>query len=143
MADLRVLVVEDTPDLLDLLLQALPLLGGFRVFGASNGSAGLRQYEQVQPDCVVVDVRLPELSGYQVVRALRGDPATAQTALILYTALAQDRERLVGLACGADLFLTKPILPSELAQAIRQVVARTPAERVAAYRALVEAQGAE
>jgi CheY-like chemotaxis protein len=139
MQDVTVLIVEDNVELLDLLMHSLPVLGGFRVLGAKNGLEGLLQFEQERPDCVVVDVRMPELNGYQLVRALRGDSATAQTPLIILTALTQDRDRFAGLASGVDLFLNKPILPFDLAQAIQQVLARTSAEREAAYRALVEA----
>jgi len=138
MHDVTVLIVEDNAELLDLLLQSLPVLGGFRVFGAKDGFDGLIQFEQVRPDCVVIDVRMPELNGYQFVRVLRGDPASAATPLIILTALTLDRDRFVGLASGADLFLNKPVLPSELAQAIQQVLTRTTAEREAAYRSLVE-----
>ena len=143
MPSLRVLIIEDNPNLLTLLLDALPLLGDFQVFGATDGREGLLHCEQIQPDCVVVDVLLPELNGYQCVRALGGDPATSQTAIILCTALAENRDRFVGLACGADLYVTKPILPAELARAIQQVAARTPTERAAAYLTLVHAQGTE
>ncbi len=138
MHEVTVLVVEDNAELLELLLHSLPALGGFRVVGAADGFEGLLQYEKVHPDCVVVDVRMPELNGYQFVRALRGDPATAATPLIILTALTQERDRFVGLASGADLFLTKPVLPSDLAQAIRLALARSVAEREAAYRALAE-----
>lgn len=138
MHEVTVLIVEDNAELLELLLQSLPLMGDFRVFGAKDGFEGLLQFEQVQPDCVVVDVRMPELNGYQFVRALRGDPATAQIPLIILTALSQSRDRFVGLASGADLFLNKPAMPSELARAIQQVLARTTAEREAAYQSLAE-----
>lgn len=138
MSDVTVLIVEDNAELLELLLQALPVLGGFRAFGAKDGLEGLLQFEEIRPDCVVVDVRLPELNGYQFVRALRGDPTTADTPLIILTALTQDRDRFVGMASGVDLFLTKPVMPFDLAQAILQVMARTSAEREAAYRTLAE-----
>ena len=140
MQEVRVLIVEDNSDLLDLLLQALPALGPFQVTGAPDGLAGLLTFEEVRPDCVVVDVRMPELNGYQFVRALRGDPQTAATPLIILTALTQDRDRFVGLASGVDLFLTKPVLPFDLAQAILQVMARSQEERQSAYLAFVEQQ---
>ena len=140
MQEVKVLIVEDNSDLLDLLLQALPVLGPFRVTGAPDGLAGLLQFEEVHPDCVVIDVRMPELNGYQFVRVLRGDPQTAATPLIILTALTQDRDRFVGLASGVDLFLTKPVLPFDLAQAILQVMARTQAERQSAYLSLLEHQ---
>jgi len=138
MHDVTVLIVEDNPELLDLLLQSLPVLGGFRVFGAKDGLEGLVQFEEIHPDCVVVDVRMPEINGYQFVRALRGDPATANTPLIILTALTQDRDRFAGLASGADLFLNKPVLPFDLAQAIQGVLERSAAERQAAYETLIE-----
>ncbi len=140
MQEVRVLIVEDNSDLLDLLLQALPALGPFQVTGAPDGLAGLLTFEEIHPDCVVVDVRMPELNGYQFVRALRGDPQTAATPLIILTALTQDRDRFVGLASGVDLFLTKPVLPFDLAQAILQVMARSQEERESAYLAFVEQQ---
>ena len=83
---------------------------------------------------------MPELNGYQLVRALRGDPQTAATPLIILTALTQDRERFIGLASGVDLFLTKPVLPFDLAQAILQVMTRTRAERQSAYLSLLDHQ---
>ncbi len=140
MQEVRVLIVEDNSDLLDLLLQALPALGPFQVTGAPDGLAGLLTFEEIHPDCVVVDVRMPELNGYQFVRALRGDPQTAATPLIILTALTQDRDRFVGLASGVDLFLTKPVLPFDLAQAILQVIARSQEERESAYLSFVEQQ---
>jgi CheY-like chemotaxis protein len=142
MQEVTVLIVEDNADLLELLLQALPALGNFRVYGAKDGFDGLVQFQQVQPDCVVVDVRMPELNGYQYVRALRGDPATAHTPLIILTALTLDRDRFVGLASGADIFLMKPVMPSDLAEAIQQALTRTTAEREAAYRSLLEESAA-
>lgn len=138
MHEVTVLIVEDNPELLDLLLQSLPVLGGFRVIGAKDGLDGLMQFDQARPDCVVVDVRMPELNGYQFVRAMRGDAETADTPLIILTALTTDRDRFAGMASGVDLFLNKPVLPFDLAQAIHQVMERSSIERQAAYQALVE-----
>jgi CheY-like chemotaxis protein len=138
MREVTVLLVEDNAELLELLMLSLPALGPFRVFGAPDGVAGLMQFTELHPDCAIIDVRMPELSGYQLVRILRGDPETAATPLIILTALTQERDQFTGLASGADLFLTKPTLPSDLAQAIEQVMGRTSAEREDAYLSLVE-----
>lgn len=102
-----VLIVEDNPDLLDLLLLALPRLGPFKVVGVSDGIAGLEKCYEVCPQCMVIDIKMPGLDGYQLVRALRGDPDTASIPLIILTALAQEKEQFAGLAAGADFYIPK------------------------------------
>ena len=133
-----VLIVEDNTELLDLLLLALPRLGGFNVVGATDGVAGLEQFYEQRPQCVVIDVKMPELNGYQLVRLLRGDPETAPTPLIILTALAQDKDQFAGLAAGADLYLIKPVSPVDLAAAINQVIAISEADRLQRWQALLE-----
>ncbi|HEU5367913.1 MAG TPA: response regulator [Ktedonobacterales bacterium] len=135
-----VLIVEDNPDLLDLLLMALPRLGPFRVVGVSDGIAGLEQFYAQRPQCVVIDVKMPGLDGYQLVRALRGDPETAAAPLIILTALAQQKEQFAGLAAGADLYLVKPVTPQDLVAAIRQVIALSDADRLQRLQALLDTE---
>lgn len=135
-----VLIVEDNPDLLDLLLLALPRLGPFRVVGVSDGIAGLEQFYALRPQCVVIDVKMPGLDGYQLVRALRGDPETAATPLIILTALAQQKEQFAGLAAGADLYLVKPVTPQDLVAAIRQVIALSEADRLQRLQTLLDTE---
>ncbi len=122
MSTARVLIVEDDTDLREFLLAALPHYGGFQVTCAADGIQGLIQAVEAQPDCMVIDVKMPGLDGYQLVRALRGDPATATIPLIILTALAQDRDRFTGMASGADRFAQKPIRPRELADIILAVM---------------------
>ena len=133
-----VLIVEDNADLLDLLLLSLPRLGPFKVCGVSNGIAGLEQFYELRPQCVVIDIKMPGLDGYQLVRALRGDPETAGTPLIILTALAQQKDHFAGLAAGADLYLIKPVTPQALVEAIRQVIALSETERLARLEALLD-----
>lgn len=125
----RVLVVDDDPELLTALAEGLELVGGYEVAAASDGASGLEHFFSFHPDCVVVDVRMPGLSGYQFVRALRGDPDTAQTPIIVLSALVQDHEQLAGLLSGADAYLTKPIKIADLVKVIDQAVFLTSEER--------------
>lgn len=83
----RVLLVDDNPDLLDSLAFALRTLGGFRVDTATDGADGLGRAIEIMPHCVIIDVKMPAIDGYQLVRALRGDPATASIPLIVLSAL--------------------------------------------------------
>lgn len=133
-----VLIVDDNPLLLEFMQDALQELGNFSVVSAANGIEGLEQFYQIRPACVVIDVKMPGLNGYQLVRALRGDPETAQTPLILLTALAQDIDQLVGHATGADHYLRKPIDPLELVQAIDQAIKLSAEERIQHLLSLAE-----
>jgi DNA-binding response OmpR family regulator len=133
-----VLVVDDNADLLDLLVDTLQYFGRFNVIGAADGIAGLEHYFTYHPDCIVIDVKMPGLDGYQLVRALRGDPASAATPVIILTALAQDKDRFTGLASGADRYIVKPIKPQDLAALIREVIGIAEEERQARMLTLAE-----
>ena len=117
-----VLIVDDDLELLQLLTDCLELLGNFRVVQAVDGMQGLEQYFKTRPDCVIIDVKMPGLDGYQLVRALRGDPASAQTPLIMLTALAQEQQQFAGLALGADQYLIKPVAARELVGAVKRAL---------------------
>jgi CheY-like chemotaxis protein len=125
----RVLVIDDDPALLQAISDGLELVGGYEVISVSDGASGLECFFAAQPDCVVVDVRMPGLNGYQFVRALRGDPETAQTPVIVLSALIQDHEQLAGLLTGADAYLTKPVKIVDLVMTIDQAVSLTEEER--------------
>ncbi len=118
----RVLVVDDDRALIELLIDSLRLLGHYEVVVADDGDTGLAMYYKLRPDCVVVDVRMPKLNGYYLVRALRGDPATAQTPIVMLSAMVQDRDKLVGLMSGADAYLIKPVKIAELIAAIEHAM---------------------
>ena len=118
-ASRRVLVIDDDPDLIALLSDGLGLLGGYDVVVARDGASGLDRVYEVRPDCVVVDVRMPGLNGYQFVRALRGDPATAQLPVVVLSALIRDRDKLAGLLTGADAYLFKPVRIHDLLQTLQ------------------------
>jgi DNA-binding response OmpR family regulator len=138
---ITVLIIDDNLELLEVLSEGLELAGLFSVVTASDGAQGLESCLTYHPDCLVIDVKMPELNGYQLVRALRGDPETAEIPLILLTALAQDYERFAGLAAGTDRYLIKPVTPRELAAAIRDVLALSAQEREQRYTQLVEEGG--
>ncbi len=125
----RVLVVDDNPDLLFLVSESLSQLGGCEVVTAENGIEGLERYYETNPDCVIIDVKMPGLDGYQLVRALRGDSSSRATPLVILSALIQERERMAGLLSGADQYLMKPIAPVELVAAIQRVLAENAQQR--------------
>jgi CheY-like chemotaxis protein len=134
----KVLIVDDNPNLLSIITDSLLELGDFQVVTAADGAEGLAAFYAEHPDCMVIDVKMPGLDGYQLVRAIRGDPETAGTPLVILTALVQDSNRLAGMAAGVDCYLTKPVKPQDLVAAIQQAIARSEAERRQQLRVLVE-----
>jgi CheY-like chemotaxis protein len=132
-----ILIVDDNHDLLALITESLTMLGSFTVVTADNGADGLARAVELRPDCVVIDVRMPGIDGYQLIRALRGDPETAALPLVILTALTQDRYHIAGLLSGADQYLTKPIKPPDLVAAIQGSIRLSEADRRARLEALL------
>lgn len=136
-----VLVVDDNADLRDLVAESLRKLGDFTVATATNGVEGLERYFALRPDCVVIDVKMPGLDGYQLVRALRGDAASQTTPLVILSAMVQDRDRLGGFLSGADAYLVKPVSPLQLVETITHVMSQSEQDRERHVRALLDGSG--
>ena len=120
----RVLVVDDEPDVL--LLCRLNLeQRGHDVLEAPNGDVALERAREGAPDVVVLDLMLPGMDGYQVLRSLRAGEGTSAIPVVVLTAksLQADRERSREL--GAAAFLTKPFLPEELCDMVDRVLGRS------------------
>jgi class 3 adenylate cyclase len=117
----RILVVDDTPQNVRLLADLLGVKG-YAVSTASSGREALARVAAEPPDLILLDVVMPEMSGYEVCRTLRENPATALLPVVLVTALDPGPERIKGLEAGADDFLTKPIHQAELLARVRSLL---------------------
>ena len=114
---MKVLLVDDDSDLLDVTSYALRR-EGFDVIGATDGLQALRRWTVDQPDVVVLDVGLPKLSGFEVLRRIEQN---GSTPVILLTALRSEDDIVKGFRLGADDYVTKPFSPRELTMRIRAV----------------------
>ena len=119
-----VLVADDDPDIRELVAFKLEQ-AGLEVTVAEDGPAALRAAQAAVPDVAVLDVTMPGLSGIDVCRALRGEPATAGVAVILLTARAMEADVAAGLGAGADDYVVKPFSPRELMSRVEAVLSRS------------------
>jgi two-component system alkaline phosphatase synthesis response regulator PhoP len=136
----KVLVIDDNPTIVELIKYAVNLQGSYEVVVAFDGVQGLERVYTEQPDCVIVDVKMPRMDGYQLVRSLRGDPRTVDIPLIILSAMTRDEDQMVGFLSGVDEYLTKPFKPAGLHAAMERVMHLTPAERQQRMDHLVQAQ---
>jgi len=121
---MRVLVVEDEPDLLASLLQALRE-DGYAVDGAADGEDGLFKAETYNYDAIVLDIMLPGIDGWEVLRRLR---RARKTPVLMLTARDAIRDRVRGLDTGADDYLVKPFDLEELLARLRALIRRAASQ---------------
>ena len=121
---MRVLVVEDEPDLLGSLTKALRE-DGYAVDGAADGEEGLYKAESCDYDAIVLDIMLPGIDGWELLRRLR---KTKKTPVLLLTARDTVRDRVRGLDTGADDYLVKPFELEELLARLRAIIRRSASQ---------------
>lgn len=115
----KILVIEDETAIRNNLARFLRA-ENFEVMTAENGLLGVAAAREGRPQLIICDIRMPELDGYGVLAALRQDPATARIPFMFLTASADSSERHIGLAQGADEYMTKPFTLPDLLAAIQR-----------------------
>ncbi len=132
----RILLVEDEGDLVDLLSYNLSR-EGYQIDIATSGSVALERLRERLPDLVLLDLMLPDVSGTEICRRLKGAAETMHVPVVMMTARAEEIDRIVGLELGADDYVTKPFSVRELLLRIRAVLRRTraPAAPIAEAKA--------
>ncbi len=120
----KILIVDDDRDtlrLVGLLLQRK----GYEIIAAERGSQGLEKAFQETPDLILLDVMMPDMDGFEVLKQVRENPATSGIPVIMFTAKTQVDDKVAGFEAGADDYLTKPTHPSELTARVKALLARS------------------
>lgn len=117
----KVLVIEDDPQIA-MIVQIKLKNNGFDVVIAKDGGAGLAAAKEQRPDMILLDVMIPVMDGYQVLRAVRSDPDLQHTPVIMLTAKGQERDILAGFKDGATDYIVKPFSPSEVVARVQRLI---------------------
>src|SRR5262249_33560699 len=117
-SDFTILVIDDEPDILELVVYNLHQ-EGYRVLQARTGEGGLELARRERPSLIVRDVMVPDLPGVEICRSLRANAVTARIPIIMLTARSSEVDRVSGFESGADDYVTKPFSVRELALRVR------------------------
>jgi DNA-binding response OmpR family regulator len=119
----KIVVIEDEPDILEVLCYNLKR-EGYEVFPASDGHRGLSLIRKESPDLVLLDLMLPGMDGVEICGAIKKDPQTQSTLIIMVTAKGEESDIVLGLGVGADDYISKPFSPKELIARVKAVLRR-------------------
>jgi two-component system alkaline phosphatase synthesis response regulator PhoP len=117
-----ILVADDEPDLLFMTSFTLRSLGGFEVIEAHNGEEALELALRKRPALLVLDIKMPRLTGYDVCKHIRQEPQLAHTPVILLSAKGQKTELDAGWDAGATEYILKPYAPDVLVKRVQELL---------------------
>lgn len=120
----RLVVADDQDDLLDMMVDALGM-EGYQVRGARNGAEALDMVKADPPDIVVLDLNMPQKTGFEVCKELKDDPSFQHLPIIMLSGTTELDDKVQGMELGADDFVTKPVNLVELLARIRMILRRT------------------
>ena len=123
----KILVCDDERSIVRLIQVNLERQG-WQVVTAYDGKEGLEKIMSEKPDICVLDVMMPYMDGFEVLKNLRREPSTQKLPVVMLTAKAQDKDVFEGYHYGADVYLTKPFNPMELVTFIKRIIAGSDSE---------------
>ena len=119
----RILIAEDEPDIRELVAFTLRF-AGHEVVATANGEEAVHQAGQMIPDIILMDVRMPRMTGYDACRIMKADPILKDIAVVFLSAKGQDSEIQTGMAVGAEDYLLKPFAPDQLTERVKTILAK-------------------
>ncbi len=117
----KILVAEDERDIRELIGITLRF-SGYEVELAKNGEEAVKMVPNVMPDLILMDVRMPRMTGYQACAALKKDPATKDIPVVFLSAKGQDKEIQEGIEVGAVDYILKPFAPDDLTRQVERIL---------------------
>ncbi|MBN1992781.1 MAG: response regulator [Anaerolineae bacterium] len=118
-----ILVAEDEKDIRELVVFSLQI-SGFNVVEAPNGEEAVKKAVEVEPDLILMDVRMPKMTGYEACKALKEHESTSDIPVVFLSAKGQEAEINAGLELGAVEYLLKPFAPDELSAKVNQILTK-------------------
>ena len=125
----KILVAEDERDIRELVAFTLSSLGGFEVIKANNGAEAIERAREETPDLILLDVRMPKMTGYEACAQLKADPLTQNIPVVFLSAKGQEAEIHQGMELGAEEYILKPFDPGELVEKVRAILKRVQARQ--------------
>jgi len=119
----RILIAEDEPDIRELVAFTLRF-AGHEVTATSNGEEALLEAGRMLPDLILMDVRMPRMTGYDACREMKKDPALKDIPVVFLSAKGQDSEIQTGIDAGAEEYLLKPFAPDQLTERVKAILAK-------------------
>lgn len=119
----KILIAEDERDIRDLVAFTLRF-AGYEVFAAANGEEAVQLAPQVNPDLILMDVRMPRMTGYEACRIMKLNPDLKDIPIVFLSAKGQEAEIQQGLEAGAEEYLLKPFAPDQLTSHVKTILAK-------------------
>lgn len=117
----KIMLVDDEPDILNLLEKALNIEGYHNIAKIENGNSAVTACREIQPDVIILDVMLPDLDGYEVCKQIR---EFSHCPVLFLSAKNDELDKILGLAVGGDDYVTKPFSPKEIAYRVKAALRR-------------------
>jgi CheY-like chemotaxis protein len=117
----KILIAEDEPDIRDLVAFTLRF-AGYEVVTANNGEEAVHTAAREFPDLILMDVRMPRMTGYDACRVMKTDPELKDIPVVFLSAKGQEAEIQTGLDAGAEEYLLKPFAPDQLTDRVRAIL---------------------
>jgi DNA-binding response OmpR family regulator len=119
----KILIAEDERDIRDLITFTLRF-AGHEVFAAANGEEAVEMAPMVNPDLILMDVRMPRMTGYEACKILKASPDLKDIPVVFLSAKGQESEKQQGLDAGAEDYLLKPFAPDQLTARVKSILAK-------------------